>query len=661
MRIIRYAILLLTLSVVACNTDEETEEEVVLTEVNISLDSTNFQQVYDYIDQWQQDSLIPYLSHRDPSFRVLATGGFAGMMDEQYIDEVGKGILDPIVEVRRMAAYTLGQSRNVLALPHLMQVFENQDTLGIDPLTFKYALEAVGKCGDSSYLPLLAGITTYRPRDTLLLEGQALGILNLAEQGYADLSATNLMVRYATNDTFPASVRMIASNYLDRARGVDLSGYRDELTAAFETENDPNIRMFLGKAIGKSGPSAGPWIRRTMRSEEDDRVRVSLLQGCTNLPLNTRHGIWAGSLRDRNDLVAMTAADLILNFGSSAYTQTYTNWAFSNFSPPVYARLLAAGNKYVTNSRFHDMIEELILQHIRSANDPYIKSDFVMAAGYNSGSARQLLAFDDDNTAPVVRAAILESLVLASERGGSIGSREREFLINRWRSGDVAALTLLSPFFAAHPEWFPSLTSDPEVWTEVSQAIPMPQGIEGRIAVDQARGTLFDESYDPAFYRKASMHTHPIDWDLYQKLTDQPRAEIATSAGIISMELFKKEAPGTVLNFIQLAESGYYENRPIHRVVPNFVIQGGGNRGDGYGSLDYTIRSEVGPTYYDQSGMVGMASAGLHTESQQWFITLRPTLHLNGRYTIFGRLTSEEDVVRNTRRGDIIQSIKIIR
>jgi cyclophilin family peptidyl-prolyl cis-trans isomerase len=91
------------------------------------------------------------------------------------------------------------------------------------------------------------------------------------------------------------------------------------------------------------------------------------------------------------------------------------------------------------------------------------------------------------------------------------------------------------------------------------------------------------------------------------------------------------------------------------------VIQGGGNRGDGYGSLDYTIRSELSPLYYDKSGIVGMASAGLHTESQQWFITLRPTLHLNGKYTQFARLTEGEDVLAMIRRGDKIESIKIYR
>ena len=128
----------------------------------------------------------------------------------------------------------------------------------------------------------------------------------------------------------------------------------------------------------------------------------------------------------------------------------------------------------------------------------------------------------------------------------------------------------------------------------------------------------------------------------------------------MTLELWKEHAPGTVVNFVRLADSGYYENLPIHRVVPNFVVQGGCNRGDGYGSLDYTIRSEVGPGYFDQPGLIGMASAGLHTESQQWFVTFRPTPHLNGRYTIFGRITQNLDVLNEIRRGDLIMEVKII-
>src|SRR5690606_39288560 len=90
---------------------------------------------------------------------------------------------------------------------------------------------------------------------------------------------------------------------------LDLSPFRDPRIIAVENEQITGIRMFLGKAIGKAGAPAGTWIRNAIRKEQDDRVRISLLQGCTSLPLNIRHGIWAASLRDKNELVAQTAAD----------------------------------------------------------------------------------------------------------------------------------------------------------------------------------------------------------------------------------------------------------------------------------------------------------------------------------------------------------------
>jgi len=96
-------------------------------------------------------------------------------------------------------------------------------------------------------------------------------------------------------------------------------------------------------------------------------------------------------------------------------------------------------------------------------------------------------------------------------------------------------------------------------------------------------------------------------------------------------------------------------------VVPNFVVQGGCPRGDGYGSPDFTIRSEVPQMYYDTSGYIGMASAGPHTESVQWFITHSPTPHLDGQYTIFGKVEEGMDVVNQLEIGDIIQDIRILK
>ncbi|HHB78518.1 MAG TPA: peptidylprolyl isomerase [Saprospiraceae bacterium] len=132
---------------------------------------------------------------------------------------------------------------------------------------------------------------------------------------------------------------------------------------------------------------------------------------------------------------------------------------------------------------------------------------------------------------------------------------------------------------------------------------------------------------------------------------------MSTSRGDIEIMLFAEDSPGTVANFIKEARRKYYNNKTFHRVVPAFVIQGGCPRGDGYGSLGYTLRSEFFPYNYDDAGFVGMASAGNHTEGVQFFITHTATPHLDGNYTIFGKVIKGMDVVHKVGVGDQILTV----
>jgi len=142
-------------------------------------------------------------------------------------------------------------------------------------------------------------------------------------------------------------------------------------------------------------------------------------------------------------------------------------------------------------------------------------------------------------------------------------------------------------------------------------------------------------------------------------VTDSTIAVIKTSKGNFTINLYGDDAPGSVANFISLANNNFFDNKVYHRVVPNFVIQGGCPRGDGYGSLDYSIRSELSQLYYDDEGYVGMASAGLHTEGTQWFVTHSPTPHLDGKYTIFGKVIEGMEVVHSIVEGDKINDVII--
>ena len=137
-----------------------------------------------------------------------------------------------------------------------------------------------------------------------------------------------------------------------------------------------------------------------------------------------------------------------------------------------------------------------------------------------------------------------------------------------------------------------------------------------------------------------------------------PRAVVTTSKGSFTIELLPEAAPLTVDNFVQLAQREYFRNITFHRVVPNFVIQGGDPRGDGNGGPGYAIRCEVNQLLYDRAAL-GMALSGKDTGGSQWFVTHAPQPHLDGGYTIFGRVVTGMDVVDRIARGDVIQSIVI--
>ena len=138
----------------------------------------------------------------------------------------------------------------------------------------------------------------------------------------------------------------------------------------------------------------------------------------------------------------------------------------------------------------------------------------------------------------------------------------------------------------------------------------------------------------------------------------QVRATVRTSKGSFVILLLADAAPLNVDNYVMLARKGFFNGQLFHRVVPNFVIQGGDPRGDGSGGPGYQIRCEINELPYDR-GAVGMALSGKDTGGSQWFVTHSPQPHLDGGYTVFGRVLSGMDVVDSIVRGDVIRSISI--
>jgi peptidyl-prolyl cis-trans isomerase B (cyclophilin B) len=140
-----------------------------------------------------------------------------------------------------------------------------------------------------------------------------------------------------------------------------------------------------------------------------------------------------------------------------------------------------------------------------------------------------------------------------------------------------------------------------------------------------------------------------------------PQVTIETNRGRIVLELAEDDVPNTVANFVSLAEKGFYNGVTFHRVLADFMIQGGDPTGTGRGGPGYVIADEFSPRLKHARGVLSMANAGPNTGGSQFFITHVPCPHLDGKHAVFGRVIEGMDVVDSIREGDRIEKIIVDR
>jgi len=133
-----------------------------------------------------------------------------------------------------------------------------------------------------------------------------------------------------------------------------------------------------------------------------------------------------------------------------------------------------------------------------------------------------------------------------------------------------------------------------------------------------------------------------------------------TAKGDIRVELFPAEAPITVANFVNLSTRGYYNGLKFHRVIANFMVQGGDPTGTGMGGPGYNFGDEFSPLRrHDSAGVLSMANSGPGTNGSQFFITHGPTPHLDGKHSVFGKVSSGQEVVDAIAQNDVLTTVTI--
>lgn len=643
----------------------------VLTDVKIDLTDSVYRRIIDFQDQRLTDSLKQYFYADNPTYRYASVLAMASVQDNSVSVQIAERLHDDVSEVREVAAYALGQIGNMDYQDSLISVFGKYDTLNPNNHFNENILEAIGKIGNDKYLKSLATIKGYRPTDTLLILGQTKGLYRYITRGKSVPEGTERIIDLVDSRIYSKEIRVLGSYYLVRAKKDDLKNYVFRLNNMFKKEKNPVIKMNLAITLGKTqNRESLRALKEILENEKTgNSVKVNIIKAFGNFEYIDVAETVIKFLEDKNNRVAYAAANYLYNFGEPNDVVIYRRTAKKNLPWAVKSRLYAAILKHVPSyfSKTKSASVWDVKKKISISENPFEKAAYIRALGENIESFKPIYELGYKAPEVLVRTASMEALAIMIRKPELLKLPKwkikkfkeniKKVILEAFGSGDVGLIASAVEVLNNSVIDFKSEFEDLDFISESKKKLLLPKDIEAYNAIGKLENKWLNKTFVPYKIK----YNNPIDWNLFDKLSDKPMVSISTNKGKFTVELYKNESPGSVVNFAKLAEDKFFEGKKFHRVVPNFVIQTGGTRGDGYGSLNYTIRSEFARLNYNSSGIVGMASAGKDTESTQWFVTLAPAPHLDGRYTVFGKVIDGKKVIDKIEIGDIIEEVVLMK
>lgn len=589
-----------------------------------------FVRIADFQDRRLSDSLIQFFNHEVAAYRRAAALAFGSIQDTSAIDALGRLLRDSDTTVQKAAIVALGQTGGTKAFQLLIQAnFSNAEYY-----------EALGKTASKD--------------QAISLTENSWALYRLALRGLADSVHVTNAIRFLQSENNTDS-RLGAAHFFNRGP-TNIDAAEEALVKSATSDPSVFVRMASAQALRKiKSKTVQLALNELVKLDPDYRVRVNAVRALQAFPLNETIEIIFKALNDDNNNVAIAASEVAIQVTTteqySALVQHARGTKHWRVKANLYEAALAATS--------HKELTEEIVHVCNDAENPYEKAALISALR-NAPMAytfvgEQLLT----SPVPVIRSSSASALVGMNKHKLFEKSMQDRFLAlyqKALQGQDAAVIGTIATALLDPSLGYKGIITDYQFLYDAKQKLSLPKDNEALQPLEQAIA-YFEGREKPVAVK--NQFNHPIDWELVKTIPCDQQVKITTSIGDIVIQLLVDEAPGSVANFIQLSSSGYFNGKNFHRVVPNFVIQGGCNRGDGWGSEDYSIRSEFSARRYKE-GSVGMASAGKDTEGTQWFITHSPTPHLDGRYTIFAEVISGMDVVHRIAVGDEIVSVDLI-
>jgi cyclophilin family peptidyl-prolyl cis-trans isomerase/HEAT repeat protein len=607
-----------------------------------------------------------YLSDPDPDIRTRTALAIGRIGDVIAADRLFGLLDDSVSEVAETAAFAIGLTGEKSYAARLL------DQCGDFPSNLLAAsLQSVGRLSDSSMTEVNEMLASYLDHVDHRVREQAVYAL---WRGGAKAQASRLMnicradpVRPVQVAALYSLVRMeiadqadLYSEWLPDAdpfvrslalRGLSLA--KDEgkvsLIASGLNDRDNNVVSQAVSSLASIGSTkAVKFLRDKYARETDERLKVQLLEAFTKLENSGLMDFALDDVHNDSSTVNVTASAIVYlaAIGKGEYI-------------PLIDSLADMDNTYL-NTKIAGALEKIGGEEVKPRLVSLYKDSL---AAVRAAAFTALCEVDRPNIDYYLRTALgdRDYVVnsLAVEKIGEL--RKRQYLpqmMTIMQMRDRAEVDLKRSIVAAMAEFLEEDKTD-----SLAEDILYHALLDNEYLVSRQAAEVYMEKLDTD---KSAFVNRPYGLigkrkikSLLNRYKRNPHAVIITNRGEIELELYFDVAPLTVYNFIRLSREGFYDGLMFHRVVPNFVIQGGDPRGDGWGGPGYAIRCEPNDLTFKR-GAVGMAHSGKDTGGSQFFITLSPQPHLDARFTLFGQVVSGMEVVDQIVRGDMIEHISIV-
>ena len=566
------------------------------------------------------EALCALLRHEDPVVREAAALAFASVQDTSARPSLLKALSDEIATVRSTAAFALGFVADSLALQRMAELTADlKDSAMLAPFEASafMAMQRAGRLMDANAILHYFGSST----------------------GHERVRAADALRR------LPDSVLIHSPEEISRLMA----------------DSDAEVRARAALAMRKLGPMADTAsLHALARNELDGGTRVNAIRACTALNCITDEDLFdaARTLELRMaGLEALNSRESLNPLQCLFHQKDAADQALG-------IALLGLAAKHSTPESKGGLCEQIegFLGLPTSSYDKARAISALLSAGCWRDLGPVLSMIRSTEHAVIRQAALQGAIAIARDhmsraRFANAAAQYAELasvIAAAIRTGDAGLISAAAELIEQEEAETIRILLPLELEKEAFAPLQPIRDLEARLLLQKAiakRDGLPPPRHAPPPFN------HAINKEKLVALKQGQQYRIVTSKGEIIIATDVNECPGSSLAFDSLVTAGYYNGKAFHRVVPNFVVQGGCPRGDGYGGMPWTLRTEIGRTPFT-AGSVGLASAGPDTESCQFFITHSAAPHLDGRYTRFGEVVSGMDVVWMLQVGDVMERVE---